>query len=478
MAGKQISFFNSISFKVPLLIISIILVGIGITIAYYLRSQNATVISTKEDEIRQEANIIYRAIKNNMLPGEAPIAVELFMDFQRANLASEIKLYRANGVTAFSDNTTLERVNKNLGSEKFEPKDIFFPAEMIANPDFKKVVSSVNDEFVRDVDGVNKNLTNYKVLINQPKCARCHGIDHVIRGVLKISSPVNEIYRKTQNNILISIAIYGFVVFILTSIIIIFMRRVIISRIFKIGTVVERVGEGDFKTKVAVLYKDEIGVLSERINDMIDGLRERFKLTKFVSKSTLAHIQGDEDIRLGGEKKMLTVLFTDIRNFTSFSESRDPEEVMSMLNGVMNMQAGIVQKYGGDIDKFVGDELMAVFEGDDMVYRAARTAEELRNKMTEVYGGTGTPLTIGIGINTGEMISGNMGSSDRIDRTVIGDAVNLGARLVSVAGGNTIVLSEYSYRHIANRVEVREHESIKVKGKAKPVKIYTLRRTL
>jgi adenylate cyclase len=117
MEGKRVSFFNSISFKVPMIIVSIILVGIGLTIAYYLRSQNATIIGTKEDEIRQEANIIYRAIKNNMLPGEAPIAVELFLDFTRANFASEIKLFRANGVTAFSDNTTLEHVNDNLGKE-------------------------------------------------------------------------------------------------------------------------------------------------------------------------------------------------------------------------------------------------------------------------------------------------------------------------------------------------------------------------
>ncbi len=478
MEDKRVSFFNSISFKVPMIIVSIILVGIGLTIAYYLRSQNATIIGTKEDEIRQEANIIYRAIKNNMLPGEAPIAVELFLDFTRANFASEIKLFRANGVTAFSDNTTLEHVNDNLGKEKFKPKTEFIPREKITNPDFKTAVSTINDIFVRHVTGADKRLVIYKVLFNQPKCSRCHGLDHVIRGVLRISTPVNAVYQRARDNILISIAIYGIVVFILTSVIVIFIRQVIISRVFKIANVVERVGDGDFKVKAVLQYTDEIGLLAGRINAMIDGLNERFKLTKFVSKSTLAHIQTDEEIRLGGEKKNLTVLFTDIRNFTSFSETRDPQEVMTMLNDVMNMQAAVVQKYGGDIDKFVGDELMAVYDGEDMVYRAVKTAEEIRNSMIRIYGGGDDSMAVGIGINTGDMISGNMGSLDRIDRTVIGDAVNLGARLVSVAGRNTIILSEYSYDHVKDVVEVKEHDPIRVKGKSRPVKIFTLRRTI
>jgi class 3 adenylate cyclase len=478
MASKQITLFNSISFRVPVIIVGIMLIGIGITISYYLRSQNATIVDTKENEIHQEANIIYQAIKNNMLPGEAPIAVELFKDFTRANFAFEIKLYRSNGVTAFSDNSTLERVNKNLKKAMFDPKESFIPYEKIATAEFKKAVMNINDVFVRDIGGENKRVLIYKVLINQPKCSRCHGLNHVIQGVLKISTPVDDVYRKTRNNVILSMVIYGLVVFILTSIIVIFIRLVIISRIIKIGNVVERVGEGDFKTKVAVQYADEIGVLSTRINAMIDGLKERFKLTKFVSKSTLAHVQSDEEILLGGEKKVLTVMFSDIRNFTGFSESRAPEAVMAMLNEVMRMQANIIQKYGGDIDKFVGDELMAVFEGNDMVYRAVRSAEEIRNSMIQTYGSTDTPLAVGIGINTGEMISGNMGSADRIDRTVIGDAVNLGARLVSAAGRNTIILSDYSYRHVKDKVEVNEHDPIRVKGKNKPVKIYTLRKTL
>jgi adenylate cyclase len=211
---------------------------------------------------------------------------------------------------------------------------------------------------------------------------------------------------------------------------------------------------------------------------MIDGLKERFKLSKFVSKSTLDHVKRDDDIILGGEKKNLTVLFSDIRNFTGYSETRDPAEVLEMLNRVMTLQAEIIQKHGGDIDKFVGDELMAVFEGEEMVRRAADAALEIKNEMKKIYEYEKVPVYVGIGINTGEMIAGNMGSKDRIDRTVIGDAVNLGARLCSIAGKNTIVVSGYSYDYIQDQFRLVQQKPVKVKGKEKAVNVYTLQGAL
>jgi adenylate cyclase len=151
---------------------------------------------------------------------------------------------------------------------------------------------------------------------------------------------------------------------------------------------------------------------------------------------------------------------------------------MERLNIIMQAQADIVLEYGGDVDKYVGDEMFAVFEGDDMVIRAVKAAEDIRAAIKKMNSSEEKPLNLGIGINTGDMISGNMGSIDRIDRTVIGDAVNLGARLCSRAGANTIIISEYSYEYVKDAVIVKEHDPIHVKGKEKAVKIYTLRKTI
>ena len=468
--------FQRISAKITILIISILSFGIGLTVLYYSISQNTILIDSRINAIKEESEVVHIAIKNNMLAGEAPIAVELFRDLSK--MEGRIKLYRDNGVSAFSDNETLEKVNKNQKQNKFITKSVFPEKEINTEPDFKRSVKDINDIFVHDIKGVKKELIIFKPLLNQPKCSVCHGFDHVIRGILKISTSVDEVYKKSNENTALSVIIYGVVVFILSVSIIVFLHKFVISRVFKIGKVVEHVREGDFKTKIEEKKADEIGILAQQINNMIDGLNERFKLTKFVSKSTLDHIKNFDDISLGGEKKILTVLFTDVRGFTSFSETRDPGDVMNILNEAMNLQGEIVSEFGGDIDKFVGDELMAVFEGGDMALRAVKCAEKIIHSIKKRFSDPERSIQIGIGINTGEMISGNMGTGKRMDRTVIGDAVNLGARLCSIAGKNVIVISEYSYEYVKDKIIAQPHNPVKVKGKSKPVKIYTLRKTL
>lgn len=474
----RFSFTGRITFRVPFLVFLVLFAGIGSVMTYYLQSQNSTIIQSKESEIKQEAEIIYTAIKNNMLAGEAPIAVELFRDFERANFASMIRLFRADGDAAFSDNKTIAEVNRNIAEEKFAPKTVFPEKIKNESEEFFSSVKTVSDIFMKNVEGDNKHLIIYKPLLNQPKCSGCHGLDHVVRGVITISTPVNDVYRMARNNIIISIFLYAIVVLVLTMAIIYFLRKVLIVRILKIRNIVKSVGRGNFEQRYRGDNDDEIGDLGKEINSMIDGLKEKFRLSKFVSRSTLDHVKRDDEIILGGEKKNLTVLFSDIRNFTGYSETRDPAEVLEMLNRVMTLQSEIIEKHGGDIDKFVGDELMAVFDGEDMVKRAAEAALEIRLAMKKINRQEDVPVYVGIGINTGEMIAGNMGSSDRIDRTVIGDAVNLGARLCSMAGKNTIVVSGFSYNYISENFSFRKQQPVKVKGKEKAVDIYTLQGVL
>jgi adenylate cyclase len=476
--NREVSFFKSITFRIPLIILIILLIGIGGTISWYSYSQNRTIIQSKESGIRQEAEILYTAVKNNMLAGEAPIAVELFRDFTRADFVSGIELFRADGTPAFSDNSTVKTVNSIIGEDRFDMKTRFILHGKDRGMDLKTAVEMVNDIFIRDVDSESKKIVVYKPLINQPKCSGCHGLDHVVRGVIKISSPVDDVYAEARKNVILSVVNYSLVTALLTAAIIAFLRITFIRKILRIGEAVGSVGKGDFKVRLEVKEMDELGALSQRINSMIEGLNERFRLTKFVSKSTLDHVRSDEAIELGGERKRLTVLFSDIRGFTSFSENNDPEVVLAALNKVMNIQAEIIHEFEGDIDKFVGDELMAVFEGSGMELRAVKAAEKIRAEMLRVNKNGEVSAAVGIGINTGGMISGNMGSAQRIDRTVIGDAVNLGARLCSAAGRNTIVISESTYSAVRDRVEAAEHPPIKVKGKEMPVAIYTLRRTL
>ncbi len=255
-----------------------------------------------------------------------------------------------------------------------------------------------------------------------------------------------------------------------------------ISRpIVKIERVAAEVAAGNFEARVqGVRSRDEVGDLASRMNEMVVGLNERFHLAKFVSGGTMAAIKvaDKQGVRLGGEKRLATMLFCDIRGYTSFAERHDPETVVEVLNLYFQHQADFVARHQGDVDKFVGDQLVAVFQGQDMVQHAVGCALEIQAKTDEL--GRQHPdwdLDVGIGINTGEVIVGAMGSKDRMDYTVLGDHVNLAARLCSHAAPGQTLVTETAYRAIEGCPEFAAEPlaPIAVKGKREPVPVYQIR---
>jgi adenylate cyclase len=252
-----------------------------------------------------------------------------------------------------------------------------------------------------------------------------------------------------------------------------------ISRpILSIGEAATEVSKGNFQTRIAdVRSRDEIGDLARRMNEMIVQLNERFQLAKFVSGGTIAAIRTSdhEGVRLGGERRCVTVLFCDIRGYTAFSESVDPEIVVEVLNFYLQHQADIVARHHGDIDKFVGDQIVAVFQGEAMVRNAVACALEIQQVMARL--GRERPdwqLAVGIGINTGDVVMGAMGSRQRMDYTVLGDNVNLAARLCSHASPGQTLLTENARAAVAAEPGflIEPLPPITVKGKSAPVPVY------
>lgn len=333
-------------------------------------------------------------------------------------------------------------------------------------------------EAMQWIDG-EEYLVRYSTLQNEKRCQICHGDDHTIRGVVGVTSSMSAIHATIEYNKWISLLAGGVTIFLVWLVLRIFMKLVVVQPIGNIGDVVQQVGEGNFTIFTTVSSKDEIGELGSRINHMIVGLRERFHLQKFVSQQTVDYVQraSEMGVKLGGERKVATVFFSDVRGFTAFSEKVEPEKVVAMLNTILSKQAEIVKKHHGDIDKYVGDELVAVFQGERMVNNAVCCAVEIQTMMKTVPDEIGADIAIGIGINTGEMIMGAMGSEERMDFTVIGDAVNLGARLCSSAGPGQILLSEYSAQLVRNEptVALIPLDPITVKGKEAPVTIFEAR---
>jgi len=189
-------------------------------------------------------------------------------------------------------------------------------------------------------------------------------------------------------------------------------------------------------------------------------------------------------LKLGGEKRDLTVLFSDIRGFTSISENMSPEALVHLLNEYLTVMTDIVLTHDGLLDKYMGDAIMAVYGAPvpqtDHHLRACITALDMiesLKKLQEKWESEGVPrIDIGIGINSGPMVVGNMGSEKRFDYTVMGDNVNLASRLegINKEYGTTIILSEYTLEHVKDLFLVRELDLVRVKGKKEPIRIYEL----
>jgi adenylate cyclase len=206
----------------------------------------------------------------------------------------------------------------------------------------------------------------------------------------------------------------------------------------------------------------------------------------YVSPSVVDHMLDQVDtLQLGGERRILTALFSDIRGFTSISEKMSPDQLVNFLNEYLTAMTDIVLQYEGTVDKYMGDAIMAFYGAplsqDDHAVRACRTAIDMITRLKELRAEWETrslpPMDIGIGLNSGEMSVGNMGSEERFDYTIMGDNVNLASRLegINKQYGTNIVISEFTYEFVSDKgVVVRELDSVRVKGKETPVMIYEL----
>lgn len=246
-----------------------------------------------------------------------------------------------------------------------------------------------------------------------------------------------------------------------------------------------RVRGGDLSIRVQVLTADELGQLSQGFNEMVAGL-ERAEFVKetfgsYVSQPVLDEILKG-NVALGGERCVASVLFSDIRGFTAFSEKLSPEEVVRFLNRYMDEMVDALVTEGATIDKFVGDAIMATFgvpvPQEDHALRAVRGALAMVGRLESLNrerGASDEPeVRIGIGIHSGEVVAGNIGSSKKMEYTVIGDTVNTASRIESLNKrfGTCILVSSRTHELVRDEVDARRLDPVEVKGKSEPLVVY------
>lgn len=258
------------------------------------------------------------------------------------------------------------------------------------------------------------------------------------------------------------------------------LSRPISAPLMSLANAAESVAQGQLEVADALMRgnperlgaKDEIGVLGRSFLRMVQGLKERLAMSTFLSQATYEHIrQNPESPSAISERTSMAILFSDVRQFSNFAETRDPEAVIELLNQVLSTEAEIVKKHSGDIDKFVGDALIAWFSGEDRCYRAVCAANEMIDALEiRFHGGPGT--RVGIGIHAGEVVVGSIGSKARKDYTAIGSVVNMAARLCSNAHPGQVLVSEAVKVELGNKVVLQALSPIALKGFSVPVPVF------
>ena len=186
--------------------------------------------------------------------------------------------------------------------------------------------------------------------------------------------------------------------------------------------------------------------------------------------------QGPEKTGIAGDRRELTIMFADIRGFTGISERLQPEQVVELLNGYLAAATDVVFEHQGTIDKFIGDAIMALFGApiqiENHALQSVRAAMAMQRRFAETPAEQGQRASFGIGINTGQGVVGTIGAPQLMSYTVIGDVVNVAARLQGEARAGEVLITEDTFRLVADHVETEELGSIYVKGRLAPVTMY------
>lgn len=264
------------------------------------------------------------------------------------------------------------------------------------------------------------------------------------------------------------------------------LARAFGSPLIEMKTAVAAVRGGALQVQLNATSTDELGLLAEGINHMAQGLREKefMKETfgKVVAPAVRDHLLKG-NLRLGGETRRATVLFCDLRGFTSLSERLAPAQVVEMLNIHFDTMSRCIEAEGGLINKFIGDAIMAIYNvplaQEDHATRAYHSARQMLASLAAMNAGFAArslpELSIGIGIHTGEVLAGNIGSASRLEYTVIGDTVNVASRIEGLCkeAGVPLLISEATTAYIDQSAALRELGDFSVRGRERPIKLFT-----
>jgi adenylate cyclase len=342
----------------------------------------------------------------------------------------------------------------------------FFAAELALRPVVHDIAKQLPPEFADRGSGVS---LRWKLLGALP-------LINVITGV--IVSGLSSGERASLSDLGLDVIVAVVVAFTISFELTLLLTRSVLSPVRELVDATQRVKGGDMSARVAVTSGDEIGQLARSFNEMLTGLEERERLRtafgSYVSPDVAERVMAEGEL-LAGEDVEVTVLFVDIRDFTPFAERSTARETVTYLNDFFGLIVPLLERHGGHANKFIGDGVMGVFgapdRSPDHPSRALAAACAIAGAVESRYGGS---LRVGIGLNSGPVSVGSVGGGGRLEFTVIGDTVNVAARVEKLTRetGDTVLLTEATRCLLDGRVELEPRGEVPLKGKRELVPVY------
>lgn len=516
-------FQQNLRLKVIALTLAILILGFGVLVILNIRRAADAMVAGNRETAQLLTASITTSINNGMLEGRPDIILRLVQELKKElKDVRVLDVYRRNGVEAFSDLKTVEEIDAggNLGAALVErlTKMHREPGKTISDPLFARAVETVAPQETYETTGAGRALTFFRPLENRKECQDCHGEDHKVRGVVRVSLGLDRLdadLRAARNReILVALlTILGLAVALT-----LFLGRVVLKPIALVAVAARRIGGGDFGARVEKHSGDEIGDLGRAVNDMagrlksahenletrnaelasaLDSLKESMQkvelleqvkgeLIKFVPEAVTKLLEKSPDAReLEKREADVSVLFLDVEGYTRLSEQLPAQRLNRMIQDYFSGFLEIIRAHHGDVNETAGDGLMVIFQSEagpqSHARNAAGTAFQLLAKVTSLnqeFVGIYPAVAIHVGINSGPALVGatkiDAKGGGRWTFTASGPTTNLAARVAGLTKGGEVMVGPETAGRIKDQYVLHDAGEHRLKNVSNVVHVYRL----
>jgi class 3 adenylate cyclase/HAMP domain-containing protein len=514
-------FRSRLALKIAVLIVVVLVVGASASTIWTIRRQSELLVEEAKIFARRLTTAVVASIEGAMLQERPDVTRTVTQELRgRFPGGGTLTIFRTTGVEAFTDLETALEVDKNAGLAKEVLENIrkaqVKPGEKISDPLFTRAVETLATQETLEVRDGARFFILYQPIPNLEKCQGCHGGDHKVRAVVRVSAPMEPVFAQVRAQQRWQVAIVGLTIVVAAGLLMVAMRRVVIAPINELAVVAGRIGDGDFAAQAPAHARDEIGQLGGAFNTMTGRLaqayrdleskntelatalqdlqasRERLEvleqlkgeLSKFVPESVKRLLeQNPNATELEKKTVEVSVLFLDIAGYTKLSEQLEAKRLNQLVQTYFSSFLEIISNHHGDINETAGDGLMVIFQSDraatDHALNATRAAFAIRQRterLNEEYGGVFPAVALHMGINTGEALVGatkiGAGAAQRWTFTATGPTTNQAARFAGSAQGGEIIVGPATAERIRAHFVLESLGERTFKNVSQPIRVY------